>query len=294
MVWHRNGMTLMEALILLAIAVVILGLLAQYLLLMRETAGQAHCANNLRLIGMGFHQGGKPQEGGKGPIPPACISAGYATWAVPLAPYLAAQSPLNDWDARTSYFEQPAAVREAALLMFFCPSRPRSKMVSTGGDIPAAGGQHVAGAVGDYAGAAGDGDPRFLWDSAKANGALLPAKVLERQGNLILRWQARTTFADLKRGLSNTILVGEKHVPWGQFGQAQAGDGSLYNGGQPANFIRVGGPGFGLAQDPADPLNNNFGSYHPGICQFLMADNSVRPLANAVAETVLGQLIRRD
>ena len=62
-----------------------------------------------------------------------------------------------------------------------------------------------------------------------ANGAIILGEVLEKKGDLILQWRSRTSFVDLQqqRGLSYTFLVGEKHVPAEEWGNADAGDGPL-------------------------------------------------------------------
>jgi len=295
----RKGITVTEVLVIVFILLVLLGVGLAFLRKTRGGAEQAQCANNLRIIGQGIYEyrGKLPQEdlnAGKAnaPLPAARISDGYATWAVLLGPYVAGNTPLKDWDLQKPYAEQAAEVREAVVPLFFCPARKRSSYLSTDGDGPK--GNNIPGALGDYACASADGDPAHPYDSAKANGAMILGKVLQRKDNLILRWQSRTDYASLVRGLSNTILIGDKHVPQNGFGQAAFGDGSLYNGGQPANFSRVGGPGFGLASSPADPFKKNFGSDHPGVCMFLMADDSVRPISNDISEAILGQLIRRD
>jgi prepilin-type processing-associated H-X9-DG protein len=88
-------------------------------------------------------------------------------------------------------------------------------------------------------------------------------------------------------------LIGEKHVPPDGLGRADAGDGSLYDGQNPASCARVAGPGHGLAASVTEPFNNNFGSPHRGFCQFLYADGSVRPITVGINEAVLGQLARR-
>ncbi len=296
----RKGLTITEVVVVVVILLVLLGVGLAFLRKMRAGADQVGCANNLRILGAGIYgyRGGFPQEfieaGGPSPfLPAARIADGYATWAVLLAPYVAGANPLNDWDPRKPYAEQPAAVREAIVPLFFCPARNRSEFLSGKGDGPE-GGENIPGSLGDYACASADGDPRFPFDSAKANGAIILGEVLQRKDNLIQRWQARTDYASLQRGLSNTILIGDKHVPVGGFGQAAFGDGSLYNGGEAASCSRVGGPGFGLAQSAAEPFNKNFGSNHPGVCLFLLADDSVRPIANNISEDILGQLIRRD
>jgi hypothetical protein len=280
---RRTGITIVEVLVLVVIVLVLLGLLLSYLLRMREGAGRVGCAENLRLLGAGLYH--TREKLADVPLPASRVALGYGTWAA---------QRVAHWDLRAPYADQQPAAREAVLAAFLCPARVRAEFLSNAGDFALDGNDHLPGAVGDYGCASGDGDPRFPWDSEKANGAIVPAEVLQRNGSLILRWRSRTNLTSLARGASNTILFGEKHVPSGKFGQAAFGDGSLYNGANTASFARAGGPGFGLAQSPSDPFNSNFGSYHPGLCQFLMADDSVRALANEVNEDVLGQLIRRD
>ena len=95
------------------------------------------------------------------------------------------------------------------------------------------------------------------------------------------------------RGLSATLLIGDKHVPLAELGRATAGDGSLYNGQHAASSARVAGPGHGLASSVTDPFNTNFGSGHRDLCQFVLADGSVRSFDISISEMVLGQLARR-
>ncbi len=302
---QRWGLSIIEVLVILLIAGVVVGVLLVFIYQSRQAAARVACANNLRLLGEGiYHVRGKVsrkdlEKGVAGaPLPAARIAPGYGTWAVQLAQYLEPVGALKEWDMRKSYFEQPAAVRQSVSSLFLCPERNRPQPLSISGDVEKvkAGNVsgNVAGAVGDYACASGNGDPRFPYDGDKANGAIVLGRVLEKRGDLVLRWQSRTEFSSLVRGLSNTILLGEKHVPQDGFGRAEEGDGSLYNGANPASFARVGGPGFPLARSAADPFNTNFGSYHPGICNFLMADDSVRPIANDISAEILGRLIRRD
>jgi prepilin-type processing-associated H-X9-DG protein len=205
-------------------------------------------------------------------------------------------------------------------MWYYCPARREPPQFSLSGDEPSDGfPQKVmfAGALGDYAAAAGDGSPLHPWDGPDSGAALVEADAKMAADHRMLSWRGRTAvrliqggnepvlqvgkaegapppLQELKRGTSSTVLLGEKHVPWGKFGQAEQGDGSLYNGDYPGSFSRVGGVGFGLAQSVGDPYNRNFGSAHTGVCQFLMADGSVRPLANAVSPEILGKLLLRD
>jgi hypothetical protein len=95
-------------------------------------------------------------------------------------------------------------------------------------------------------------------------------------------------FSAISDGSSNTLLAGEKHVPLQTFGQGWL-DSSVYNGEYPVSYLRGGGNGVGLAQY----RNENswkFGSYHTGVCQFVLCDGSVRGLAHYIDPTILGRL----
>jgi prepilin-type processing-associated H-X9-DG protein len=108
------------------------------------------------------------------------------------------------------------------------------------------------------------------------------------------------SLTDIVDGTSNTFLVGEKHAPlskWGQSGPSW-GEGAIYNGEFPRNFARIAGaPSFSLGQGPDDlagPWHCKFGSYHPGICQFLFADGHVVSLGNSTDLATLQALAVRN
>jgi prepilin-type processing-associated H-X9-DG protein len=98
--------------------------------------------------------------------------------------------------------------------------------------------------------------------------------------------------ADFLDGLSNTLLVGEKHVPTAWSLQYPY-DCNLYDGHNPICSTRSAGPGFALAQGPND-LRVVFGGPHPGICMFAFVDGSVRTVRNSVSEFTLGLLAQRN
>ena len=74
---------------------------------------------------------------------------------------------------------------------------------------------------------------------------------------------------------------------------ARTGDGSIYNGDHPWAISRAAGPDFQLA-DGNSEFNSQFGSWHPGICQFSMGDGSVQSIATTIEPETLGLLAERD
>jgi len=120
----------------------------------------------------------------------------------------------------------------------------------------------------------------------------------------------RDTLGRLADGTSNQFLFGEKHIPPKRLGlcggadtveiQRNSGDCSYiicsghYNGNGPFNYLgsqralfyRTGGLPYPLPlsnpndhEDGSPRTDYGFGSYHPGICQFVMGDGAVRSVS---------------
>ena len=99
---------------------------------------------------------------------------------------------------------------------------------------------------------------------------------------------AGTRFLQITDGLSNTILVGEKHVALRQFGVGWC-DCSTYDGDNYVCSSRAGGPDYPIAQTLDDP-GWKFGSYHTSICQFGFCDGSVHSVPSSLSPDILGLL----
>jgi hypothetical protein len=99
-------------------------------------------------------------------------------------------------------------------------------------------------------------------------------------------------FEQITDGLSNTLLVGEKHVHQKHFREGPL-DNSVYNGDYFLSHSRPAGVDYPLAQSLTD-TRPVFGSYHTGIVQFGFCDGSVRPLSQAINPSTLGLLASRD
>jgi hypothetical protein len=270
----------------LVIVVTVAGLVLVLILRARESSDRLQCAANLKRLGEAVH--GVHEQ--KRFLPPSRIAPRHATWAVLLSPYLSAQSPdpLKDWDLRKPYTAQEEQARQAQLVVFYCPARHRFPQLGPGAD-------QLLGALGDYACVSGNGDKAHPWDGPDANGPIiLGISKLDPRGDLVLEWRGRVTLADLGDNKSYKLLLGDKHVPLGQYGQAAAGDGPLYDGTDPRNAARVAGFGHGIAASPPDPFRLNFGSSHEGaVCQFIKADVSLQVFTPDVAEAVLSRMADR-
>lgn len=275
---RRLAFTLLELLIVIAIIAILIGLLVPAVQKAREASSRACCKNHLKQIGLAihsFHDGHKK-------LPPVRIADQYATWFVLLLPYLEHQELFSRWELNESYYMQSEFDVRAQVSVYFCPSRRRPPQI---GELPEEFAFARKGTLGDYAVAASDNNVDYA--TATARGSLILGYFVGS------RWESRTKFSSVTDGLSNTIFVGEKHVQLGKFG-AVNGDKTIWNGDSVDVFSRAGGQGLGIVGTLTSTTNQRFGSYHPGLCNFLFGDGVVRSISVSLPEATLGLLIVRN
>ncbi len=313
---RRDGFTLIELLVVIAIIAVLIGLLVPAVQKVREAANRLSCSNNLKQLGLAVHN----FHDTFGSLPPTRLNRdGCPSWCVLILPYIE-QGPLYDqWNLQSgsnrAYYLQPLAARQAQVKLYFCPSRRGPGGLSVNdrtGDVPERGrpsSTPFPGGLGDYACCTGNNPGNAVESSdnlPNATGAMIEAIRTQSEPDrlTVFTWSSQTRFTTITDGLSNTLLIGEKHVPLGSFGVSRLnanksnekyiGDGSIWNGDMLQNIGRAAGPRNPLALSPQDTFGTqnieSFGSYHPGVCQFVLCDGSVRTLSNSINPITLGLL----
>jgi prepilin-type N-terminal cleavage/methylation domain-containing protein len=293
---RRRGFTLIELLVVITIISILIGLLLPAVQSAREAASRIQCANNLKQIGLALHL----YENTFQCLPPTRGPAEGPSWAWTLLPNLEQQNLYQLWQPGWPYpgmapgaggNPQGIAIAQAvlghAVKIYFCPSRRSPSTASVSLTFPQRNGcalpSGVPGAVGDYAANIG---------TTGADYPLAVPQSMPLSPNGALQAVQGVRFADISDGLSNTLMVGEKHVPQRAMG-VYPWDCNTFDGHNPVCNTRSAGPGFPLAVSRFD-LGWKFGSYHPGICQFAFCDGGVRSLVNSIDPVTLGLLAERN
>jgi prepilin-type N-terminal cleavage/methylation domain-containing protein len=296
---RQSGFTLIELLVVIAIIAVLMSLLVPAVQQVRAAAARTQCANNLKQIGLAAHSYHDAHRF----LVPAWIGGnqedpdGWATWAVLLLPYLEQDATYKQWNLNYPASKQPPAAYQQQLAVYHCPMRP--DFVLSQKDFATPGG-----GLGDYGACFGTDA-----DGSNSTGAIIPiadmanSLTTDSSGQQVVKpgWRGQVKFTTITDGTSNTVMFGEKHVrPNSLRGKNE--DRSIF-GGQNNSIRRMMGtdPSSGNQRPLSPPdnqsgalANTTFGGPHPGICQFVFCDGSIRSLALDTSLEVLTGLVTRS
>jgi len=351
----RRGFTLIELLVVIAIIAILIALLVPAVQKVRDAAARTQCQNNLKQIGIAClmfvdvykslpasrtvhsYPGQAAELLNPNADEPDNDEGGAAApnWAVSILPYLEQQQIYDAWDLSSTSVApydvawnlQSQQARETPVPVYLCPAFPRGTLLS-----PAAQNNGAPGAVGDYAACIGTVSDDW-WNSAISPYYPDGAFRLGAPGHDLVNANSGPglglRIAEITDGLSNTVMVGEKHVPLGKdklFNQGADERGlaqwdcSMYNAsttgggyyyrcstralGQNLKDTSATPVVFPLASyaeqyqpiatatgaTVASPNGWIFGSMHLGVAQFVLCDGSVQAIRNDTDVAVLGLL----
>jgi len=301
---RKRGFTLVELLVVIAIIGVLVSLLLPAVQAAREASRRSQCANQLRQLAIAVQLYHDSNRG----LPRSRMVCFHGTWASELWPFLEQSTLASAWDVEKSFWFQPPEVLQAQVATYYLPSRRGAPQLSVAGQDDRGSAKNVTGALADYAACVGDGvNGGALRDyhDDRANGVFVANKKVTTNcggSDPALLFRTEKHYLKLSRvtdGTSHVLLVGEKQIAERGFGYySLAGeffhDNSIYNPDNLQTVGRFAGPGFGLARSSDEAVNANFGSAHPGVCQFAFVDSGVRALSTSVDEKLLGYLANRN
>ena len=281
----RPAFTLVELLVVVAIIGILAGMLFPVVQSVRESARRTECANKLRQVGLAVHRYESTSK---------YLPAGWHDhresgepgwgWATNLLPFLEAADVHNKIRFEVAIAD-PAheGVRQTFLSAFACPSDDGDEIFALRGE----GGHDHDEDPGDSA-----GDHRVLFQIAKSNYVgvfgTFEIHAAPYDGDGVFYGNSLIRFRDVRDGLSNTLMIGERCSDLGQ---------SIWHGNIPhaeANFARI----LGIADQrgPNHPAGrfSEFRSNHPGGVNFVKVDASVFLVSELVDEVVFRGMATRN
>lgn len=281
----KDGFTLVELLVVIAIIGVLIALLLPAVQQAREAARRTQCINNLKQVGLAVHN----FHDTFGELPPSRIQYEYLGWSAVLLPFMEQNNLFDQLDLKQKYKDQTTAAQQASVSGYICPSRHQQGDLTT--VVQSINADN--GAVWDYATVCGpSGDNSIIRQLGKEKGMIVVAK-----GNKD-NYSSQTSFASVTDGLTNTIMIGERHVPIDKLKNENTGHDGPILSGWAYTTMRAAGPDYPLASNMRDDVDGVahlvFGSFHPGITNFVMGDGSVRSIQVNIDEDNLGRLASRD
>jgi prepilin-type N-terminal cleavage/methylation domain-containing protein/prepilin-type processing-associated H-X9-DG protein len=289
----RAAFTLVELLVVITIIGILIALLLPAVQAAREAARRLQCANNFKQVGLGLHnyhsvRGAFPLGQWEGHVKYGLSQLKAWCWSAYLLPYMEKEALYNNIVFKfPDYFSgRPNKLVTATVISdYLCPSDPMGNelITITGPPSPQAGRTNMCCVVDSTCAYTPDSHwPYWIRTYPEVDG--------------IFGANQSCRIAEIKDGTSHTLAIGEitgkgrgTYVghPWVADAFLSTKDGINGPFTVPGGSFPPNGTGGGI-------YDTGFSSFHPGGCNFLLADGSVHYLSQNIAKATLSAMTTRD
>jgi len=309
---RTRGFTVVELLVVITIIGILIALLLPAVQAAREAARRTQCTNNLKQLALavhGYHDTNKVLPASKIQYGSNSYTQILMPWTVAILPYVEQKALYDLWDSNVSA-PSPGAdngnrkVRQTHLPLHACPSdriKPgmliQPKYQSGSETVMPGSYRGVSGRSNGWYADCSDKCGTFDWGTEYA-----PLVNNGRMGwrgplHIVYGQVYHDDFAALRDGTSNTIMIGEFHLPNEDTGRANFWAWSSVTGVVMNNSWNLRAP-LDYAQCeiewPNYKCNRSWGAHHPGGLNWALVDGSVRFISNTLDLEVLMGLASID
>jgi prepilin-type N-terminal cleavage/methylation domain-containing protein/prepilin-type processing-associated H-X9-DG protein len=293
----RTAFTLIELLVVIAIIAILIGLLLPAVQKVREAAARAQCSNNLKQLGLAYHN---YANNNRSSFPPGGDNnqATAVGWGVYLLPYIEQQPLYSQYNFSFAFFTVNAAagvnnqaISNTSIPIMNCPSAPiRQPYTFSFGPI-------------SWQASASDYTPLGSVNTSLLK--LLGVTVSDTSG--ALKIGSKTPIAYITDGTSNTMLLGEiagRNELWqngrdtGKTLNFQSGGLGGWADASSANSSLYGSSADGTVKVGTTVINgsNDYDlySFHANGANLLFCDGSVRFITTSADPAVVCAMVTKN